>query len=99
MTVRQLLNRLFIEFEGMDDILAGYGQPVDEIDSACKRYKQCVKCALTDFGTEVCPWYKPYKMTAMVDTETGEKHLVCKDKGRVSKIFFKKKIEKFQKNF
>jgi len=66
--------------DGMDDILAGYGQPVDEIDSACKRYKQCVKCALTDFGTEVCPWYKPYKMTAMVDTETGEKHLVCMDK-------------------
>jgi len=79
----------------MDDILAGYGQPVDEIDSACKRYKQCVKCALTDFGTEVCPWYKPYKMTAMVDTETGEKHLVCKDKERVSKYFFRKKIGKF----
>ena len=67
----------------MDDILAGYGQPVDEIDSACKRYKQCVKCAMNDFGNEVCPWYKPYKMTAMVDTETGEKHLVCKDKDRV----------------
>lgn len=82
----------------MDDILAGYGQPVDEIDSACKRYKQCVKCALTDFGTEVCPWYKPYKMTAMVDTETGEKHLVCKDKERVSKHFLNK-IEKIQKNF
>merc|ERR1712012_916143 len=35
---------------------------------------------MNDFGNDVCPWYKPYKMTAMVDTETGEKHLVCKDK-------------------
>lgn len=62
---------------GPTDLMAGAGQPVDEIDSACKRHKECIQCALADFDQSVCPWWKPYKMTAMVDDITGEKHLVC----------------------
>jgi len=65
---------------GPTDLMAGAGQPVDEIDSACKRHKECIQCALADFDQSVCPWWKPYKMTAMVDDITGEKHLVCNDK-------------------
>ena len=62
---------------GPTDLMAGAGQPVDEIDSACKRHKECIQCALADFDQAVCPWWKPFKMTAMVDDITGEKHLVC----------------------
>jgi len=65
---------------GPTDLLAGAGQPVDEIDSACKRHKECIQCALADFDQSTCPWWKPYKMTAMVDDVTGEKHLVCQDR-------------------
>merc|ERR1712193_197261 len=31
----------------------GYGPPVDELDSVCKEYKDCVKCARMKFG-ETC---------------------------------------------
>jgi len=65
---------------GPTDLMAGSGQPLDEIDSACKRHKECIQCALADFDQATCPWWKPYKMTAMVDDQTGEKHLVCNDK-------------------
>ena len=64
--------------KGPHDLLAGYGQPLDEVDSACKRHKECIACALKDFDQATCPWWKPYKMAAMVDDETGEKHLVCR---------------------
>lgn len=65
---------------GPHDIMAGYGNPVDEIDSACKRHQECIACAMRDFGAELCPWWKPYKMQAMVDDETNEKFLTCEDK-------------------
>lgn len=65
--------------DGPHNILAGGGKPLDEIDSACKRHKECIQCALQDFDQATCPWWKPYKMTAMVDDTTGEKHLVCQD--------------------
>lgn len=64
---------------GPTDILSGHGQPIDGIDSACKRHQECINCAMKDFGADVCPWWKPYKMAAMVDDETNEKHFVCQD--------------------
>jgi len=66
--------------KGPHDLLAGTGQPLDEVDSACKRHKECIACALKDFDQATCPWWKPYKMAAMIDDETNEKHLVCQDK-------------------
>jgi len=33
---------------------------------------------MKDFGADVCPWWKPYKMSAMVDDVTDEKHLICR---------------------
>jgi hypothetical protein len=66
--------------KGPSDLLAGSGKPLDEIDSACKRHKDCIACALQDFDQSTCPWWKPYRMTAMKDDQTGEKHLVCDDK-------------------
>ena len=62
---------------GPTDLLAGSGQPLDEIDSACKRHKECTTCAMSDFDQASCPWWKPYKMTVMFDNQTGEKKLVC----------------------
>lgn len=64
---------------GPNDMMSGAGQPVDKVDSACKRHQECISCAMADFGADVCPWWKPYKMSAMQDTETGEKVLVCDD--------------------
>lgn len=65
--------------EGPHNLLAGQGRALDEIDTACRRHKDCMACALQDFDQSVCPWWKPYKMDAMIDDETGEKHLVCRD--------------------
>jgi hypothetical protein len=65
---------------GPTDILAGHGQPIDNVDHACKRHQDCIQCAINDFGGDVCPWWKPYKMTAMVDTQTNERHLICQDR-------------------
>jgi len=31
----------------------GHGQPVDALDTVCKQYKDCVKCALKEYG-ETC---------------------------------------------
>ena len=31
---------------GPNDILSGHGNPVDEIDSACKRHQECIACAM-----------------------------------------------------
>jgi len=64
---------------GPTDLLSGHGQPVDEVDSACKRHQECITCAMKDFGADVCPWWKPYKMSAMVDDVTDEKYLICQD--------------------
>lgn len=64
---------------GPTDLLSGHGQPVDEVDSACKRHQECISCAMKDFGADVCPWWKPYKMSAMVDDVTNEKHFICQD--------------------
>lgn len=64
--------------KGPYDLMAGEGTPVDPIDSACKRHQDCIQCAMNDFG-ESCPWWKPYRMNAMVDTETSQRHLICED--------------------
>ena len=33
----------------------GKGKPVDELDSLCKLYKDCVHCAKMEFGKECNP--------------------------------------------
>jgi len=33
----------------------GKGRPVDELDSLCKQYKECVHCAKLEFGPECIP--------------------------------------------
>ena len=33
----------------------GHGQPVDALDSACKKYKDCVKCARMSHGETCIP--------------------------------------------
>jgi len=62
---------------GPTDLMSGSGHPIDEIDSACKRHKECMQCAINDFGESSCPWWKPYKMQAMFDDVTNQKFLVC----------------------
>ena len=33
----------------------GKGKPVDELDTICKTYKECVHCAKKEFGPECIP--------------------------------------------
>jgi hypothetical protein len=33
----------------------GKGKPVDELDSLCKLYKECIHCAKMEFGNECIP--------------------------------------------
>ena len=40
--------------EGSHDIASGgYGKPVDNIDRACKNFKQCYKCLVTEYAEEI----------------------------------------------
>lgn len=39
----------------------GVGRPVDELDSLCKDYKECVHCAKMEFGNECIPEAVKYK--------------------------------------
>lgn len=46
---------------------AGLGPPVDELDSSCKRYKECLKCAQMEFGEDCVNELKKYKFLAKGD--------------------------------
>ena len=38
----------------------GLGAPVDELDTTCKRYKDCLKCAMAEFGQNCLPEFISY---------------------------------------
>ena len=38
----------------------GLGAPVDELDTTCKRYKDCLKCAMAEFGQNCLPEFVRY---------------------------------------
>lgn len=39
----------------------GKGKPVDELDSICKQYKECVHCTKLEFGQECIPEFVKYE--------------------------------------
>merc|ERR1719454_1426071 len=41
----------------------GHGPPVDDLDSSCKRYKDCVKCAKEKFGDNCISEFRRYRYT------------------------------------
>jgi len=44
------------------DLMAGSSQPLDEIDSACKRHKDCLACAMAE-SDGTCHWWQyPYNI-------------------------------------
>ena len=45
---------------GRNDLMAGSGKPLDQIDLACKRHKQCMTCVMADDST--CSWWQPYEV-------------------------------------
>ena len=47
----------------------GKGKPVDELDSLCKLYKECVHCAKMEFGPECIPEAVKYNW----DVKNGKK--------------------------
>jgi len=46
---------------GMHNLAAGYGPPVDEIDAACKEFALCYKCLEIDFGGACDPEARAYR--------------------------------------
>merc|ERR1711990_1345866 len=39
----------------------GHGKPVDELDTVCKAYKDCVKCARMEYGDMCIGEFKKYR--------------------------------------
>ena len=52
----------------------GKGRPVDELDSVCKAYKDCLKCARKTHGDMCIPEMVEYKLRI-----TRNDDIVCKD--------------------
>lgn len=46
---------------GMHNLAAGYGAPVDEIDAVCKEFAHCYKCLEIDFGGACDPEARAYR--------------------------------------
>lgn len=40
----------------------GFGPPVDALDTACKRYKDCLRCAMTMHGDLCVKEYTKYEL-------------------------------------
>jgi len=57
----------------------GYGPPVDALDTVCKAYKDCVKCARMEFGDMCIGEFVKYRY----GYTNGE--VQCKDKSRTCK--------------
>ena len=56
----------------------GTGKPVDELDTLCKQYKECVFCAKQEFGDECIPERKKYKwQLSKGDVETKHESGTC----------------------
>ena len=52
----------------------GKGQPVDELDSVCKAYKDCIKCAKKTHGEMCLPEFVEYKFRI-----TKSDEIICRD--------------------
>ncbi|CAG5113740.1 Oidioi.mRNA.OKI2018_I69.chr2.g7830.t1.cds [Oikopleura dioica] len=52
----------------------GKGQPVDELDSVCKAYKDCIKCAKKTHGEMCLPEFVEYKFRIAKSDE-----IICRD--------------------
>lgn len=53
----------------------GHGPPIDSLDTVCKAYKDCVKCARMEFGEQCIPEFVRYRFGF-----TESKEIICRDK-------------------
>lgn len=53
----------------------GHGPPIDALDSVCKAYKDCVKCARMEFGETCIGEFIRYRFGY-----TEDKEITCRDK-------------------
>lgn len=65
--------------DGPDDMSAGYGEPVDDIDRTCKKLNQCYRCASMKFGKNECPSNSDYQFQGLEDAVTGRRYVDCLD--------------------
>jgi len=65
--------------DGPDDMSAGYGEPVDDIDRMCKKLNQCYRCASMKFGKNECPANADYQFQGVEDAVTGRRYVDCLD--------------------
>jgi hypothetical protein len=63
--------------DGPDDMSAGYGEPVDDIDRMCKKLNQCYRCASMKFGKNECPSNADYQFQGVEDAVTGRRYVDC----------------------
>jgi len=54
----------------------GHGKPVDELDTVCKAYKDCVKCVQMEYGSQCIGEFKKYRYG--LNAQRGE--VQCRDK-------------------
>jgi len=54
----------------------GHGRPVDELDTVCKAYKDCVKCVQMEYGDQCIGEFKKYRYG--MNASRGE--VTCRDK-------------------
>lgn len=54
----------------------GHGKPVDELDTVCKAYKDCVKCVQMEYGDQCIGEFKKYRYGLNVNK--GE--VQCRDR-------------------
>lgn len=66
--------------DGHTKLFSGYGDPIDEVDKACRKFQTCYRCVGVDYGQEECINTSGYKFSGVVDPVTGKKDIVCKNK-------------------
>ena len=54
----------------------GHGKPVDELDTVCKAYKDCVKCVQMEYGDQCIGEFKKYRYG--LNANKGE--VQCRDR-------------------
>jgi len=64
--------------KGVESVLGGHGEPVDEIDRVCQRFHKCISCVNLDHVD--CPDWAPYTFKTNKSRASGEKNIVCKNK-------------------
>lgn len=64
---------------GMHNLAAGYGTPVDAIDIVCKQFALCYKCLDIDFGGNCNPEARAYRWSRILDSNGIPYDIECKD--------------------